>query len=274
MIIDAHQHFWKFDPVRDNWITDEMKVLRRDFLPEDLKTVLQAHGVSGCVAVQASQSEAETHFLLKLAAQHDFIKGVVGWVDLRSAPLESLLEPYQDMVLLKGFRHIIQAEPKGFMLDPKFIKGVSKLADFGYTYDILIFENQLPEALKMIRMLPEMPLVIDHIAKPNIKINSFSDWFNTLRHIAEIEHVYVKLSGLVTEASWQDWKAEDFLPYLEATLELFGPQRLLFGSDWPVCLLASSYKDVFDLVHQFTASLNKGEQQNIMGQNAIRFYKL
>ena len=274
MMIDAHQHFWKYNPVRDAWITDQMKVLRRNFLPEDLQPILQEHAITGCVAVQADQSEQETHFLLELAQKYDVIKGIVGWVDLRATGLESLLESYHEMKLLKGFRHIIQAEPKGFMLDPKFINGVSLLGDFGYTYDILIFENQLPEALEMIRLLPELPLVIDHIAKPQIKTKSFADWYKSMRRLAEVHHVSVKLSGMVTEASWQDWESQDILPYLEATLELFGPQRLLYGSDWPVCLLASSYKRVFDLVHQFTATLSREEQKSIMGQNALRLYKL
>ena len=274
MMIDAHQHFWKYNSVRDAWITDQMKVLRRNFLPEDLQPILQEHAITGCVAVQADQSEQETHFLLELAQKYDVIKGIVGWVDLRATGLESLLESYHEMKLLKGFRHIIQAEPKGFMLDPKFINGVSLLGDFGYTYDILIFENQLPEALEMIRLLPELPLVIDHIAKPQIKTKSFADWYKSMRRLAEVHHVSVKLSGMVTEASWQDWESQDILPYLEATLELFGPQRLLYGSDWPVCLLASSYKRVFDLVHQFTATLSREEQKSIMGQNALRLYKL
>jgi L-fuconolactonase len=274
MKIDAHQHFWLFDPVRDAWIDDSMKILQNDFMPDDLKPLLEQSGFDGCVAVQADQSEKETRFLLNLADEFTFIKGVVGWVDLKASNLEQRLEHFSQFPKLKGFRHIIQAEPDGFMENPQFVEGVKKLHKFHFTYDILIFEHQLEECINFVKSLPEMPLVIDHLAKPDIKNRSFDDWAERMKKLAEFPNVHVKLSGLVTEADWKNWTKEDFTPYLETCLDYFGAERLMIGSDWPVCLLGGSYDEVTGIVDEFARGLSQAGYAEIMGQSAINFYNL
>ena len=275
MTIDSHQHFWKYNPVRDAWITGDMKVLQQDFLPPDLEPLLTAHSVEGCVAVQADSSEHETIFLSELAQADPRIKGVVGWTDLLSEDLESALEKYRDLAVVKGFRHILQAEKEGFMLQPKFLKGVKLLEQYGFTYDILIYEKQLNEALDLVKQVPDrIPLVIDHIAKPNIKESSFSYWQEKIKLIATHPNVFIKLSGMVTEADWHHWEKKDFVPYIETVLNAFGPTRIMFGSDWPVCLLAASYERVISMARDFTATLSVEEQAAIMGGTAAQFYSL
>lgn len=273
MIIDAHQHFWQFNPVRDAWITEDMQPIRQDFMPQDLRPVLAANGVDGCVAVQADQSETETDFLLQF--QDDFIKGVVGWVDLRADNLEARLEHYKQFPRLKGFRHIVQGEPdKRFLLRPDFMKGVGALQHYDLTYDILIYPHQLPAAAEFVKAFPDHRLVIDHIAKPYIAKQSIEGWEGYMREIASYPQVYCKLSGMVTEADHRHWKAADFRPYLDIVLETFGPERLMYGSDWPVCLLAADYGRVKEIVEDFIAPLSVRERALIMGGNAVEFYKL
>lgn len=274
MKIDAHQHFWKYDPVRDAWITDEMSVIQRDFLPSDLSPLLKESGVEGCVAVQAGQSLIETDFLLDLAADSDIVKAVVGWVDLKSDNLTDVLDLYSDNPYFKGVRHILQAEPKGYMSSDDFVKGVSTLKSFDLSYDILSTESQLEEVLTLIQKLPEMRLVIDHISKPDIKGASFDHWAKYMKKIADHEHVSVKLSGLVTEADWGNWQANDFKQYIDFCLETFGSDRLMFGSDWPVCLLAGEYHQVYDLLKDALAPLSVSEQDLILGGVAKGFYKI
>lgn len=275
MIIDAHQHFWIYDPVRDAWINDDMRVIQRDFLPADLAPVLKENQVNGCVAVQAGQSEEETTFLLDLAAQHDFIKGVVGWVDLRSPDLASRLSHFSQFPKLKGFRHIVQGEPDNrFLLREDFCRGVQALAPYDLTYDILIYPTQLAAAEEFVQRFPNQRLVIDHTAKPYIKKGDIAGWEKSMRNIARSANVYCKISGLVTEADWQHWKPENMRPYLEVVLEAFGPGRLMYGSDWPVCLVAGNYSRVKALVTDFIAGLSDAEQAAIMGGNATAFYKL
>ncbi|MBO9155373.1 amidohydrolase family protein [Chitinophaga sp. GCM10012297] len=275
MIIDAHQHFWQFDPVRDAWITEEMQTIRKDFLPEDLKPVLEKNGVDGCVAVQADQSETETDFLLQLANENDFIKGVVGWADLRGADIKSRLEHYSKFPLLKGFRHIVQGEPdKNFLLRDDFGNGIKALAEYDFTYDILVYPHQLPAVGEFVKKFHEQPLVIDHLAKPDFETGELKSWEQHIRNIARYKNVYCKLSGMVTEADLQNWEYEDFVPFLEVALEAFGPDRLMFGSDWPVCLLAAEYEEVIGIVRQFVGKLSASEQTQIMGGNAAEFYKL
>ena len=272
--IDAHQHFWQYQAERDAWMTDDMQVIRRDFMPTDLAPLLEAHRIDACVAVQADQSDAETRFLLELAEEHDFIAGVVGWIDLLSDGLESQLEQLQEVKKLVGFRHILQAEPKGFMTAPKFVKGVKLLAKYGFTYDILIYHYQLGDAVELIRQLPEMPLIIDHIAKPDIRAGEMGNWLLGTKRLAAFPHVCVKLSGMITEADWQHWTIEQIKPYVDATLKMFGTDRILFGSDWPVCLLAGGYAQAIGLMEACIASLHGIAQAKIMGENAIDFYKL
>lgn len=276
MLIDSHQHFWKFDAQRDAWITEDMQVIRRDFLADELHHTLRENGIDGCVAVQADQSEAETAFLHSLAEENDFIKGVVGWVDLRSKTLPGRLDHYRRHCLrIKGFRHIVQGEPDDdFLLQNDFCEGVTALKDFGYTYDILIYPKQLPAALKFVERFPDQPFVIDHLAKPFIKDGKRDPWAAQMREIAKNGNVYCKVSGMVTEADWKGWKPDDFKPYLDVVFEAFGPDRLMFGSDWPVCLVSASYAQVKGLVTDYLSGFSEKERQAVMGGNATAFYNL
>lgn len=274
-MIDAHQHFWNFDPIRDAWITEDMGVIRKDFLPADLAPVLQANGITGCVAVQADQSEAETDFLLQLATENPFIKGVVGWVDLKATNVQERLAHYAQFPLLKGIRHIVQGEPdRNFLLREDFGRGIAALAEFGLTYDILIYPHQLPAAVEFVKKFPDQPMVLDHLAKPDFETGELKGWEQHIRALGKQQHVYCKISGMVTEADILHWKKEDFTPFLDVALEAFGPQRLMFGSDWPVCLLAADYAQVKDIVTDYISRLSAAEQAQIMGGNAIEFYKL
>ena len=275
MNIDAHQHFWKYDPQNYTWISDQMIKIRKDFLPETLEPILKANGIEGCIAVQANQSPEETSFLLNLADQHDFIKGVVGWIDLKSPQIEAMLEYASEYPLLKGFRHVIQGEPDpNFILQPTFQNGIRALTKHQYTYDILVVPHQLGAVLEFVRMHPEQKLVIDHIAKPYIKHGYFDGWALLMKAIAKFPNVYCKVSGMVTEADWEHWQYQDFVPYMDCIFESFGPQRILYGSDWPVCLLAGKYQEVINIVDQYITPYSNTEQQAIMGGNAQLFYSL
>ncbi|MCB0837787.1 MAG: amidohydrolase family protein [Bacteroidetes bacterium] len=273
MILDTHQHFWHYDPVRHEWISDEMKAIRKDFLPEQLQAIYQKTGVDGCIAVQVDQTEAETHFLLDLADKHDFIKGVVGWVDLQDENIEERLAYFSRFDKLVGFRHIVQGEADvNFMLRPGFLNGISHLSTYHFTYDILIFPHQLGAALELIRQFPDQKFVIDHLAKPYIKDQFFDGWAVMMKAIGKYPNAYCKVSGMITEADWSNWKQHDFIPYLDLVYEAFGPDRLMFGSDWPVCLLAGEYDEVLNLVHTWMAALSETEKEKILGQNALGFY--
>ncbi|MEP4534590.1 MAG: amidohydrolase family protein [Cyclobacteriaceae bacterium] len=274
MRVDSHQHFWNYDANKHSWISDDMQVLRSDFLPQNLLPHLQKNGLDGCVAVQADQSDDETKFLLSLASEHLIIKGVVGWVDLKSDNLAEQLETYKEEKNLKGFRHIVQDEPDGFMTDPTFVQGVKTLAGFGYTYDILIFHNQLIEALQFVEQLPKMKLVIDHCAKPDIKNGEFDQWKSNIEKLALHDHVFIKISGLVTEAIWSDWKAEYFKKYIDVVINAFGEDRIMFGSDWPVCQLAASYDQVMEIASKSTEHLTPAQLDKFFGTNASKFYNL
>jgi L-fuconolactonase len=275
MIIDSHQHFWHYDAARDSWITDEMSVLKRDFLPDDLHKELAANGVEGCVAVQAAQSEDETLFLLELARQNPFIKGVVGWCDLRSAGLAARLEYFSQFEKLCGFRHVVQAEPDDdFLLREEFLRGISLLKNFNFTYDILIYPKQLPAAIKFVGKFPEQAFVLDHIAKPFIKDRITRPWAEQIRELATYPNLYCKVSGLLTEADWQNWHRDDFKAYLDIVFEAFGADRILYGSDWPVCLLAATYQQVKDILADYTSTLSSQERAKIFQLNATHFYRL
>jgi L-fuconolactonase len=270
--IDSHQHFWRYRPETHGWINNRMAVLKRDFLPEDLEPLLRAEGVSGCVAVQAAQSLDETRFLLQLADEHPFIRAVVGWVDLIAPDLEAQLESFAGRERLRGIRHIAQDEIDDFWLAREdVIRGVGKLRRFGLTYDLLVFARQIGAAFALAKALPDQPFVLDHIAKPEIARGRVEPWATDLRRLAELPNVWCKLSGLVTEAR-EGWQASDFGPYLDVVLEAFGPSRLMFGSDWPVCLLAGSYPNVAALARRATSALSRDEQDAVMGGNAARFY--
>jgi L-fuconolactonase len=249
MRVDAHQHFWKFDRARDTWITDEMSVLRRDFLPQDLRPELAANDFAGSIAVQASQSESETHFLLDLAQHDSSILGVVGWINLMSPDIADRLSYFRQFKKLCGFRHIVQAESDDrFMLRDDFLRGVDSLAQFDFTYDILIYPRQLPAAIELVASIPNQKFVLDHMAKPEISTGNLDPWAAAIRELATSQNVHCKLSGMVTEANWECWKLSDFTPYLDVVFESFGSDRLIFGSDWPVCLVAGSYSEVVHLV--------------------------
>ena len=274
MIMDAHQHFWQYDPVRDAWIDDSMKVIQRDFLPDDLKPDLDPNGVEGCVAVQADQSEAETDFLLQLAEKHDFIKAVVGWVNLRATGLDRQLEYYSSNKKLAGFRHVVQGEKDvNFLLREDFCRGISALEPYGFTYDILVFPHQLGAVLEFVRRFPNQKFVIDHLAKPYIRDGYFDGWATLMREIAKEENVFCKISGMITEADWHHWKYEDFLPYLDQVTTSFGIERLMYGSDWPVCLVAGGYDAVIGIVRRYFDNFTTGEKAKVFGENALRFYE-
>ena len=275
MRIDSHQHFWKYHPVKDAWINEEMEVIKRDFLPSDLKPLLTDNQFDGCIAVQADQSEEETLFLLDLAKNNDFIKGVVGWIDLRAENIEERLEYFSKYEKLKGFRHIVQAEADvDFMLSEPFQNGISKLQKYNFTYDILIFPKHLENAVKLVAQFPEQKFVIDHLAKPDFKNKKFSEWEKGIKAIAKFPNVMCKVSGLVTEADWKNWKAIDFIYCLNTATKAFGMDRLMFGSDWPVSLLAASYAESCDIAAQYFSRFSKEEQDKFWSKNAINFYEL
>lgn len=273
--IDAHQHFWQYQPERDAWISDDMQVIRRDFLPQDLQPLLQQQGFDGCVVVQSDQSETENEFQLANAAAHDFIRGVVGWVDLRADNVAERLAHYSQFEKLKGFRHVLQGEAdRALMLQPAFQRGIRALAAHGFTYDVLIFPDQLGYAAELAAAHPHQPFVLDHIAKPYIKHGDIDGWQRDIRQLAAHPNVWCKVSGLITEADWQSWQPADFRPYLDVVFEAFGPQRVMFGSDWPVCLVAGQYAQVVELAQQYLASFSADEQRLFWGDNAAGFYRL
>lgn len=275
MTIDAHQHFWKYEAIKHKWINDNMSVIRRDFMPSDLKKVYGENGIDGCVAVQADQTLEETNFLLCLSEQHSFIKGIVGWIDLRAKNVNEVLEEYRTHSKIKGFRHVVQGErDHNFLLRPDFMNGISLLERKGYVYDILVFPHQLGAVLEFVKRFPNQKFVIDHIAKPYIKDGFYDGWAIMMTEIAKHENVYCKLSGMITEADFDSWSADQIRPYMNLILEAFGPSRLMFGSDWPVCLVAGNYREVIKLVTDFISKLSLTEQSSIMGSNAIEFYSL
>jgi L-fuconolactonase len=274
MRIDAHQHFWHFDPVRDDWITEEMGVLQRDYLPDELERLLAAHRIDGSIAVQADQSEAETRFLLDLADRHSSILGVVGWVDLLAPDLPDRLSHFATYPKFRGVRHIAQAEPDDFLARKDVVQGIDKLREFGLTYDILVYPRQLPATLSLAQQLPDQPFVIDHMAKPLVADGVMEPWAAQMREAAKHTNVWCKVSGLVTEADWAHWRPEDFYPFLDVVFEAFGTQRVMFGTDWPVCLLAAGYPQVLELVEAYAEQLSAPERDGLFGENAARFYGL
>lgn len=274
MRIDSHQHFWKYDPVKNAWIDESMKAIRRDFSPEDLAPILKSANIDGCVAVQADQSEAETDFLLGFAENSEIVKGVVGWVDLMADNVEERLAVYSKNKWLKGIRHIVQSEPDDFMLRADFQHGISKLAQFGQVYDILVFPTQLPASIALAEKFPDQAFVLDHIAKPYIKDGKIDGWKEDIQQLAQFPNVHCKVSGMVTEADWANWKPGDFTPYLDVVFEAFGTDRIMFGSDWPVCLVAADYQQGLGIVEGYIAGLSADEKAGVMGINAQKFYNL
>jgi L-fuconolactonase len=273
--IDSHQHFWKYNPQKHDWITDDMKVIQRDFLPSDLLPILQANNIDGCISVQADQTEEETDFLLELANENEFIKGVVGWVDLRADDVYERLDYYSQFKKLKGFRHVVQGESDSeFMLRPKFKNGIIELGMYDFTYDILIYHHQLEQAIQFVKQHPEQKFVLDHIGKPDIKSGEFFEWQTNIKKLALHQNVYCKISGIVTEGEWNNWKISDFNVYLDSVLKAFGTERLMYGSDFPVCTLAATYVEQLNIVKEYFSSFTSLEKKEIMGENAIKFYGL
>lgn len=275
MKIDAHHHYWKYNPVEYDWIDDAMAAIRADFLPETLEATIRSVGVDGVVTVQARQLVEETEWLLQMAQKHNFMKGVVGWLPLIDADLVRSLEFYSEVPKLKGLRHVLQGEPDmEYMLRPDFDRGLSLLKNYDLVYDILIFERQLPNTIRMVDRHPNQVFVLDHIAKPLIAQNELLPWSDNLRELARRENVYCKLSGMVTEADFRSWTPEQLKPYFDVVLEAFGPNRLMWGSDWPVCLVATSYNRWVQLISETISSFSETEQQTILGTNAQRVYNL
>lgn len=275
MRIDSHQHFWQYDPAEHVWMTDAMADLKRDHLPADLLPLLEQTGLDGTVAVQARQNLKETEWLLALADEYDFIRGVVGWVDLLSPDVRDQLALYAAHPRLVGVRHVVHDEPDdNFMLRPDFLRGLEALAEFDLAYDLLLFPKHLPVAAQVVQQFPRQRFVLDHIGKPLIKAGTLAPWDADLRALARFDNVYCKVSGMVTEAAWRAWQPADFVPFLEVVFDCFGIQRLLFGSDWPVCTLAADYPDVVDLVCVHSGALGAAAQERLFGRNAEEFYKL
>ena len=272
MKLDAHQHFWSYDAAQYPWIPRD-SALHRDWLPGDLAPLLAAAGLDGCIAVQARQTAEESRWLLELAEHHAIIKGVVGWVDLRAAKVGEELAALARHPRFVGVRHVVQDEPDDdFMLGADFLRGIGELRAHKLTYDILIVPRQLPSAIALAKRFPEQPFVLDHIAKPPIKVGTLSPWREQIRELAKSPNVLCKVSGMVTEADAKAWKPADFRPYLDVVFEAFGEDRLMYGSDWPVCLLAAEYAQVFGLVRDYIAPLSAEAQAQVLGGNAARFY--
>ena len=275
MRIDAHQHFWRYEPARYPWIGERMQVLKRDYLPGDLEPLLRASGVDGTIAVQAEQAAAETEWLLELADRHAFIRGVVGWVELRSSGAGEALARLSRRPKLVGVRHIVHDEPDDdFLLRPDFRSGIARLREHALVYDLLLFPKHLPRAVRLCAEFPDQPFVLDHIAKPAIRDRLFDPWREDLRRLAALPNVSCKVSGLVTEARWRDWRPEDIHPYLDVVLDAFGAERLMIGSDWPVCTLAADYGRTLGVVVDWSAKLPAAAREGVLGGNALRVYGL
>lgn len=281
MQIDSHQHFWRYSPAEYGWIDESMHALQRDFLPADLKPLMTAAGFDACVAVQARQTLQETTWLLELAAANPFIAGVVGWVDLQSPDVERELEAVADQKKLVGVRHIVQAEADDFLLRAAFQRGIGLLEKFGLAYDILVYPRQLKAATQFVARFPSQRFVLDHLAKPEIRGNALrpgsghaKEWREDLRRLAALPNVCCKLSGLVTEADWSSWTPDQLRPYLEAAFECFGPERLMIGSDWPVCTVAASYERTMGVIGDYVARCSETERNAVLGGTAARFWNL
>jgi L-fuconolactonase len=275
MHIDAHQHFWIYNPAEYDWIDDAMSTLRRDFLPEDLAPELESSDFHGSVTVQARQTLEETNWLLQLAESSPSILGVVGWADLRSPDIRSQLKVLTRNPKFVGVRHIVQSEPDDrFLLRPEFLRGIAALEEFDLAYDILIYTKHLPVAAEFVERFPRQRFVLDHLAKPPIRSGHIDSWAHGIKRLSEFPTVYCKLSGLVTEADWQHWTPEQIVPFLDVAFESFGPDRLMTGSDWPVCLVAASYAQAVQVVKKYLIGRKPETREGVLGGNAQRFWRL
>jgi L-fuconolactonase len=275
MNIDAHQHFWCYNGREYGWMGPGMDILKKDHLPPDLSPLLQSAGFDGTIAVQARQVLEETRWLLELADQYPFIKGVVGWVDLRSPQLRQQLEPLAAHPKLRGVRHVVHDEPDDqFMLREDFVRGIGLLAEFGLTYDLLLFPKHLPVACELAKQFSGQRFVLDHIAKPLIKDGILEPWATDLRKLAAFPNVFCKVSGMVTEANWRVWQPSDFAPYLDVVFGAFGVKRIMIGSDWPVCTVSADYGQVMSIVMDYIHQFSFDEQKMVLGENARSFYEI
>ncbi|MCF7802982.1 MAG: amidohydrolase family protein [Candidatus Marinimicrobia bacterium] len=273
MILDSHQHFWHYSPEEFDWISNEMTRIRQDFLPGDLTPILQKNRIDGTIAVQARQTTEETDWLIDLADQHKFIKGVVGWVPLAEENVEQYLEKYGAVDCVKGVRHVIHDEPDDqYILRGDFNQGVGLLKNYDLVYDILVFEKHLPQTIAFVDRHPEQIFVLDHVGKPRIKDNVLEPWRTHITELAERENVCCKLSGMVTESDFTSWKKEQLQQYFNVILKSFGADRLLFGSDWPVCLVAAEYEEWLQIVHNFISTLSETKQRRILCKTAREVY--
>jgi L-fuconolactonase len=274
-IIDSHQHFWQVGRFDYPWMKPDNDVLYRDYLPADLEPVLRANGVSRTVLVQASNSIEESRWLLRLADENSFIAGVVGWVDLMSLETASQLEELTANPKFKGVRHLVESEPHDdWLVHDEVLNGLKTLSAFDLSFDLLVHTRHLKYAQRVADQFPDMRLVIDHLAKPSIAAGKLPEWAHELAPLAAFPNVYCKLSGLVTEANWSTWKTEDLRPYVDYALEVFGPERLMFGSDYPVCLLAASYKQVLESFQELLKDVSAEDRERIFTGNAASFYRL
>ncbi|SOE20567.1 L-fuconolactonase [Spirosomataceae bacterium TFI 002] len=273
-MIDAHHHFWNYNSEDFAWIDESMTAIRRSFLPPDLSPILKENGIEGSVLIQVNRDEKENEIFLQFANQNDFVKGTVGWLDLTAPNLEEKLEKYANEPKLKGFREIAQGNSDKYFPSPSFRKGVELLGKKGFTYDILVFERDLKNTLDFVESLPNNKFVIDHIAKPDIKNGSIGRWSNYMKALAQYPNVSVKISGMTTEADWNNWKKEGFYIYLDHLMGAFGVNRLMYGSDWPVCLLAAKYAEQLAILKSYTKNLSTEEQRKIFHKNAVDFYGL
>jgi L-fuconolactonase len=275
MTVDSHQHFWQVGRFEYPWMTPEVGALCHDFLPEQLEPILLRHGVQQTIVVQASNTVEETLWLLSLANQNPFIAGVVGWVDLQSDDVSDQLHEFAGNPKFKGVRHLVESEPADdWLAQPRVIQGLRELSSCGLSYDLLVHTRHLRYAKTALEECPELRVVIDHLAKPPIAHGGISEWAQELKPFASMTNAWCKLSGLVTEASWSNWRVEDFIPCVEIALEYFGPQRMMFGSDWPVCLLAASYAQVLDTVQTLLRDLSDDDRDLIFYKNAAEFYRI
>jgi L-fuconolactonase len=274
MRVDAHHHLWRYTTEEFGWIDDAMQSLRRDFLPEDLEREARAAGVQAAVAVQARQTVAETAWLLQQAAESELIRGVVGWLPIAAEDFPSAMERFDAGPLLKGLRHVVQAEPEGFLDGAEFNRGIAALRGTGLVYDILIFARQLAEATRFVDRHPQQLFVLDHIAKPTIAAGELTQWSKDIRELARRENVVCKLSGMVTEADWSQWSRQSLQPYFDTVLEAFGPARLMAGSDWPVLTVACTYARWWQSIAEWIAPLSADERGQIEAGTAIRTYQL
>ncbi len=274
LVIDAHHHFWRYDPAEYGWIEPTMAAIRRDFLPADLKRAASGAGVSVVVSVQARQTTQETAWLLELAHGDPFITAVVGWVPLASPTVEAELERFAGEPKLRGVRHVLQDEADEYMLQPAFERGLRAVGGLGLAYDILVLERQLPSAIALVDRHPDQVFVLDHVAKPRIRDGLLEPWRENMRELARRPNVHCKLSGIVTEADHRRWSAAQLRPYVETVIEAFTPERLMLGSDWPVCLLACDYGRWIDTARGLVGDLSPAEQAQILGGTARRAYRL